>query len=96
MRNFNPLSANPTKWPNTLKRFVGNLPANCLSVFDHFVLLGLKGLMDKNIIQAKILTRVCFIIDEYTIPFIVYSSIFFDIFSLHYSLVHTVAIQPGF
>ena len=25
--NFvNPLSANPTKWPNTLKQFVGNLP----------------------------------------------------------------------
>ena len=34
---FNPLSANPIKWSNTLKEFVGNLPANCLSVFDHFV-----------------------------------------------------------
>ena len=31
------LSANPTKWPNKLKQFVGNLPTNCLSVFDHFV-----------------------------------------------------------
>ena len=29
----NPLSTNPTKWPNTLKQFVGNLPTNCLSVF---------------------------------------------------------------
>ena len=40
-----PLSANPTKWLNTLKQFVGNLPANCLSVFDHFMNLPLKGLM---------------------------------------------------
>ena len=40
----NPLSANFTKWSNTLKQFVGNLPTNCLSVFDHFVGLALKGL----------------------------------------------------
>ena len=40
----NPLSASPTKWSNTLKQFVGNLPTNCLSVFDHFVILALKGL----------------------------------------------------
>ena len=38
-----PLSANPTKWSNTLKQFVGNLPTNYLSVFDHFVKLALKG-----------------------------------------------------
>ena len=42
---FNPLSANPTKWLNTLKQFIGNLPTNCLSVFDHFVGLALKGLI---------------------------------------------------
>ena len=42
--NINPLSANPTKWSNTLKQFVGKLPTNCLSVFDHFVGLALKGL----------------------------------------------------
>ena len=41
---FNPLSANPTKWSNTLKQFVGIFSANCLSVFDHFVRLALKGL----------------------------------------------------
>ena len=41
---LNPLSTNPTKWSNTLKRFVGKLPTNCLSVFDHFVKLALKGL----------------------------------------------------
>ena len=43
--NFlNPLSANITKWSNTLKQFFGKLPANCLSVFDHFVILAFKGL----------------------------------------------------
>ena len=42
--NFNPLSANLTKWANTLKQFVGNLPTKCLSVFDYFVKLALKGL----------------------------------------------------
>ena len=41
---LNPLSANPTKWSNTLKQFVGNLPTNCLSVFDYFVILTLKRL----------------------------------------------------
>ena len=41
---LNPLSANPTKWSNRLKQFVGNLPTNCLSVFDHFVKLAFKGL----------------------------------------------------
>ena len=42
--NFNPLNANPTKWPNTLKK----LPTNCLSVFDHFVKLALKGLTSNS------------------------------------------------
>ena len=37
-----PLSTNFTKWPNTPKHFVGNLPTNCLSVFGHFVGLALK------------------------------------------------------
>ena len=44
--SLNPLSANPTRWSNTLKQFVGKLPTNCLSVFDHFVGLALKGLSD--------------------------------------------------
>ena len=43
--NFSPLSANPTKWSNTLKQFVGKLPAKCLSVFNHFVGFALKGLV---------------------------------------------------
>ena len=36
----NPLNANPTKWSNTFK----HLPTSCLSVFDHFLGLVLKGL----------------------------------------------------
>ena len=42
--NVKPLSANPRKWSNTLKQFVGKLPTNCLSVFDHFWGLALKDL----------------------------------------------------
>ena len=41
---INPLNANFTKWSNTLKQFVGNLPTNRLSKFDHFVGLVLKVL----------------------------------------------------
>ena len=41
---LNILSVNPIKWSNTLKKFVGKLLANCLSVFDHFVGLALKKL----------------------------------------------------
>ena len=37
---------------NTLKQSVGNLPTNCLSVFDHFVVLALKGL--------NISSKICF------------------------------------
>ena len=41
---INALSANPTKRSNTLKQFVDKLPTSCLSWFDHFVGLSLKGL----------------------------------------------------
>ena len=41
---INPLSANFTKWSNTLKQFVGKYSTNCLSMFDRFVGLALKGL----------------------------------------------------
>ena len=46
--SFNPLSANFSKWSNTLKQFVGKLQTNCLSVFGHFVGLALKGLIRKQ------------------------------------------------
>ena len=42
---FNPSSANFTKCSNTLKQFIGKFQTNCLSVFDHFVGLALKGLI---------------------------------------------------
>ena len=50
----NPLSANLTKWSNTLKQFVGNLPRNCLSVFDHFVGFALKGIITELILSFKV------------------------------------------
>ena len=37
---------------DTLKQFVGNLATNCLSVFDDFVKLTLKGL---NLIRVQVL-----------------------------------------
>ena len=43
----NPLSAKLTKWPNTLKQFVGNLPTNRLNVFGHFVGLAFKELSNQ-------------------------------------------------
>ena len=49
---LNALSANPTKWSDTLKQFVGKLPTNCLSVFDHFVGLALKGLIVSRISKS--------------------------------------------
>ena len=42
-KTINPLSNNFSKWANTLKQFTGNLPTNCLSVFDHLMILTLKG-----------------------------------------------------
>ena len=47
---FNLLGANLTKCSNTLKQFVDSLPTNCLSVFDHFVWLALKGLMQNSVL----------------------------------------------
>ena len=44
-KRLNPLSSNPEKWSNTLKQIVGSLPTICLSVFDHFMNLALKGLL---------------------------------------------------
>ena len=39
---FDLLSANPTKWSNTLKQFVGKSTTNCLGAFEHFIGLALK------------------------------------------------------
>ena len=64
---------------NTLKQFLGKFPTNCLSVFDHFVGLTLKGL--KTICSKA--PRNClmiFVIMIFTIVIItVASAIFFII-----------------
>ena len=45
--------ANPTKCSITLKEFVGKLPTNCLSVFDHFAALALKGI--RNLLHFDVI-----------------------------------------
>ena len=54
LQSLNPLSAKYYKMvKHTLTQFVGNLPANCLGVFDHFLGLALKELTSSN--QEKVL-----------------------------------------
>ena len=48
IKDFNPFSANFTKWSKTLKQSVGNLPTNCLSVFGHLVGLALKDFIKRQ------------------------------------------------
>ena len=48
-----PLRANPTNWSNTFKQ-AGKLPTNCLSVFDHFVKLALRGLKERIRLVIKL------------------------------------------
>ena len=55
---FEPLSANSTKWSNTLKQFVGKLPTICFSAFDYFVGPEIKGL------RAYTLSRFQYLINE--------------------------------
>ena len=63
--NVGPLSANHTKCTNTLKQFPGNFPTNCLSEFNYFLGLELKGLghafellfSDKEKNFQKLITR---------------------------------------
>ena len=45
MLTINPLRVSFTKWSNRVKKIVSKLPTNCLSAFDHFVGLALKGLI---------------------------------------------------
>ena len=46
---FNPLFAKPTKWSNTLKQFIGNVPTNCLNTFDYFAGLAIQFYEAKTI-----------------------------------------------
>ena len=48
---INRLSANPTKWSNTFKEFVGKSPTNCLSGSDHFLGLAVKDLIERIMIR---------------------------------------------
>ena len=57
------LSANFTKWSIILKQFVDKLPTNCLSVFDHFLWVTLKGLM---LISIK---RLCWYFSVFVVGF---------------------------
>ena len=43
LSKYEPSSANPTKWSNTLKQFVDKSPTNGLSVVDHFGGWRLRG-----------------------------------------------------
>ena len=46
---LNPLSANPTKWSNTLKQFVGKSRRIVFSVLGHFVGMVLKGISHQEL-----------------------------------------------
>ena len=49
MKWVNTISAYPTKWSNTHKQSVGNLPTNCLNMFDYFCGLALKELNELDL-----------------------------------------------
>ena len=55
---------------NTLKQFVVFLPTNCLSVFDHFVGLVLKGLILQNRAKFENVSPSSFVPIKHTILFL--------------------------
>ena len=59
LKQINPLSANITKWSNTLKQFGSNLPTNCSNVFDHCVILVLKGLRSFGNVSYFTVPKLC-------------------------------------
>ena len=56
-RAVDPLSANPTKWSNTLKKFVGKFADELFEYVDHFVKLAIKGLIIFGEEKIKIIFR---------------------------------------
>ena len=48
---FNPLSANPTKWPNTLKQFVGKL--------RDFIEIMMQYIANHCVISNRCFTNLC-------------------------------------
>ena len=79
-KHFYLLSANLTKLSNTIKQFAicRNLPGNCLSVFDHFVVLALKGFNCVSKVKAHCLSSCRWIklLAPALFVFIVYQSLF--------------------
>ena len=68
MNNIGPnIDFNITKWSDTLKQFVGKLSTNCLSLFDHFVILKsilgpiLFNLCVVDVVDASFLSTVALI-----------------------------------
>ena len=53
---LNLLSANTTKWSQQTQRICWQQPTNCLSVFDNFVGLALKGLTLFEAMNGKLLS----------------------------------------
>ena len=65
---FNPLSANPTKCPNTLKQqFINKLSTNFLSMFDHFVRLAYGDSAQVVCLWKKLAKQVLYFLYIYTI-----------------------------
>ena len=51
---FNTLSANPTKWSNTLKQLVGNSRLIVWVCFDHFLGLALEGITFLELMKSSL------------------------------------------
>ena len=96
---LNPLSVHPTKWSNTLKQVVGNLPTSCLSEFAHFVGLALKGLNHSHTLRfsflliTTIIRYLLLFITSYhlflCIPIFYYYSIYITLCYIYLSLLFT-------
>ena len=100
---FNPLSANFTKWSNTLKQFVNSLLTNCLSVSDHIKELVLKGLIYRKLIWSWSVQDVRLIVVHkpitndgtvWTFFFFSFSVLFFYPFQKHLNAGRTSMIHP--
>ena len=65
---MNPLTYNPTKWSNTLKSICRLLLTNCLSVFDYFSGLPLKGLKCWRVCIGRFLFQLITSHWDYPVP----------------------------
>ena len=91
-----PLSANPTKWPNTLKQFVGKLPNYCLGVFDYFMKLSLKVLMCTDVKFALYALLATYAISGdyiFTLILNIYIYIYIYTYIYIYNIIYMVIIK---